>query len=173
MLIEVITTTYLTSPKNVGILTDKKTVGIQLNGQSVDLPEVLSVLRGHPASSALQSPDRIAWNSHSTPCGMLQHFIRFCKFLEGLWLWVLISLWARSVDGSSSHPPLTSPALYCTHSDWTHRRTPSSVPDSVHTLQPHHPLSGCVAVTVLGEDKRQVMTRNTNNLRVHINVAVN
>ena len=86
MVIEVITTTYLTSPKNVRILTDKKTVGIQLSGQSVDLPEVLSVWHWHPASSALQSPDRIAWSSHSTPCAMLQHFIRFCKFLEGLWL---------------------------------------------------------------------------------------
>ena len=105
MVIEVIITTYLTSPKNVGILTDKKTVGIQLNGQSVDPPEILSVSHCRPRSSALQSPDRIAWNSHSTPCGILQHFISFCKFLEGLWLWVLLSLWARSVRGSSSHPP--------------------------------------------------------------------
>ena len=140
MVIEVITTTYLTSPKNVGILTAKKTVGIQLSGQSVDLPEVLSVWHWHPASSALQSPDGIAWSSRSTPSAMLQHFIRFCKFLEGLWLWVLISLWARSVDGSSSHPPLTSPALYCTHSDCTHRRTPSSARLSAHTATTPSPL---------------------------------
>ena len=47
------------------------------------------------------------------------------------------------------------------------------MPDSVHTPQPHHPLSDCVAVTVLGEDKREVMTRNATNLRVRRKVAVN
>lgn len=72
--------------KNVCILTDMKTSGIQLNGQSLVLPEILNVSHCHPGSSALRSPHGIAWDSHSISYGILKHFLGFCKFLEGLWL---------------------------------------------------------------------------------------